>query len=950
MKRFGILALLLVLGSALLSAQPYAQNLFISEYLEGSSNNKAIELFNGTGAPVDLSQYSVKLGSNGGVWSTSNFHNPTGTLAHGEVYVIANSQAIPAILAVSDATSTVTYFNGDDCVALFQGDTIIDIIGVYMTDPGVAWPVAGIADATLNHTLIRKPTVTVGNTDWLDSAGTNTDDSEWIVEAIDYIADLGTHTFTPGGTNDVAMPVFNPNGGTFTSPVSVTITCSTPNSSIFCTTDGSTPTPSSTPYIAPITIGANITLKAMATAPGMDNSNVATAIYSFPVSVANLTALRAQPADGTTIYHVSGEAVLTFQQVFRHQKYLQDAAAGILIDDLAGVINTTYNVGDGITGITGKISEFGGMLQFVPTSNAAPASSTSNPIVPVTVNFDQLVNSFNTYESRVVKVMGVSFTESGGNFADGALYECYDQDTDYNIRTTFYGVDYIGTIIPGGIKDITGIPNSRVDGEYLTPRFLSDFADPAGAVAAPTFNPAGGSFINPVSVTISSVTPGVDIYYTTDGSTPTANSEYYEDPVILTATTTLKAIATINGQFSGVSSAQYLFPANVANLSALRQSPLNGLYRVTGQTVVSFTQSYRNQIFIQDSGAGILIDDLNDVISSAYQATDGISNLVGTLTEFGGMMQLIPVLDPGPPSSIGNQITPIVLTLVQFNAGFETYESRLVKIMDVLFFNPSGDFANGIAYPIEDASGDNTANFSTNFYDVNYIGLSVYADLVNITGIPNSRADGAYITARDCLDFQLSEVKAPYLEGVYLPEYPNTIYLFADFLPFHYYNLPEGLTGFRLYRNGVLHMEHGPAVEAEWADNLSPGTYVYHVTAMFGAVESDPSNTFTHIITSNPETPPLLPETTLLGNYPNPFNPSTTISFALREAAPVRIDIFNPKGQLLLTLLEAGLPAGNHTVNWDGKDKSGNVSGSGLYLYRMQSGSYTSTRKMLMLK
>ncbi|HQH50383.1 MAG TPA: lamin tail domain-containing protein, partial [Candidatus Cloacimonadota bacterium] len=156
-----------------------AQTLFFSEYLEGSSNNKAIEIFNGTGAAVDLSQYSVKLGSNGNEWSTTNSVNLSGTLANNDVYVIANSQAIAAIQDVADLTHTVTYFNGNDCLGLFQGDTMIDIIGVYMNNPGTAWDVAGVTGATLNHTLIRKPEVTQGNTDWTSSAGTNADNSEW---------------------------------------------------------------------------------------------------------------------------------------------------------------------------------------------------------------------------------------------------------------------------------------------------------------------------------------------------------------------------------------------------------------------------------------------------------------------------------------------------------------------------------------------------------------------------------------------------------------------------------------------------------------------------------------------------------------------------------------------------------------------------------------------------
>jgi len=230
---------LLMLGLiSLMFAQ--AADLFISEYVEGSSNNKAIEIFNGTGAAVDLSNYSMKLASNGSpTWSTTNSVTLSGTLANNDVFVIANAQANPTILGVADMTHTVTYFNGNDCLGLFHGDTLIDIIGVLGTDPGTAWPVAGTDGATLNHTLIRKPEVDSGNTDWIAGAGTNMDNSEWIVHPQDYVDDLGSHTFDPGGSEHAATPTFNPPAGVYAQPISVTISSTTPGATIRYTTDGS---------------------------------------------------------------------------------------------------------------------------------------------------------------------------------------------------------------------------------------------------------------------------------------------------------------------------------------------------------------------------------------------------------------------------------------------------------------------------------------------------------------------------------------------------------------------------------------------------------------------------------------------------------------------------------------------------------------------------------------
>jgi len=84
--------------------------LYFSEYLEGSSNNKALEIYNPTNAAINLSTYSVKAYNNGGLTISNSLQLPNKTIAAHDVYVIANSQAVAAILGVSDTTSTVTFF------------------------------------------------------------------------------------------------------------------------------------------------------------------------------------------------------------------------------------------------------------------------------------------------------------------------------------------------------------------------------------------------------------------------------------------------------------------------------------------------------------------------------------------------------------------------------------------------------------------------------------------------------------------------------------------------------------------------------------------------------------------------------------------------------------------------------------------------------------------------
>ncbi len=90
--------------------------------------------------------------------------------------------------------------------------------------------------------------------------------------------------------------------------------------------------------------------------------------------------------------------------------------------------------------------------------------------------------------------------------------------------------------------------------------------------------------------------------------------------------------------------------------------------------------------------------------------------------------------------------------------------------------------------------------------------------------------------------------------------------------------------------------------------------------------------------------------TELKGNYPNPFNPSTTISFSLQETDNVSITIFNLKGQKIKTFKKENLPAGNHQIEWNGLDENGHKTASGIFFYHLKTKNYSSIKKMVMLK
>lgn len=90
--------------------------------------------------------------------------------------------------------------------------------------------------------------------------------------------------------------------------------------------------------------------------------------------------------------------------------------------------------------------------------------------------------------------------------------------------------------------------------------------------------------------------------------------------------------------------------------------------------------------------------------------------------------------------------------------------------------------------------------------------------------------------------------------------------------------------------------------------------------------------------------------TNLGSNYPNPFNPETTIRYSVKERSPVNISIYNLKGQLVNTLVNEEKYAGNHSVRWNGTDSSGHYVSSGVYFYKMSAGNYTTFKKMILMK
>ncbi len=168
--------------------------LFISEYLEGTGSNKAIELYNPNSTPLNLLDYTLEMYANGATAPSSTFAL-SGTLAAHDVYVVANSGASAGILAIADATSSVCSFNGNDAIVLKKNGNSIDVIGEIGVNPGTSWSVG--SGSTLDNTLVRKLSVTGPSTLWTNSQ------LEYDAFSVGTISYLGLHT-----SNCATLPTF----------------------------------------------------------------------------------------------------------------------------------------------------------------------------------------------------------------------------------------------------------------------------------------------------------------------------------------------------------------------------------------------------------------------------------------------------------------------------------------------------------------------------------------------------------------------------------------------------------------------------------------------------------------------------------------------------------------------------------------------------------------------
>ena len=346
------------------------------------------------------------------------------------------------------------------------------------------------------------------------------------------------------GSASVIRPVISPNGGTFSSSQSVTITCATSGATIHYTLDGSTPTNSSTAYTGPIALTSTTTLKAIAYV-GSNASSVATATFTKSSSGGSV---------GTLLY-----------ESFSGYTSSNDGTAAIATDN-ANLDYSSWTSFDRLYLGKNGCGKMG-------SGNYAGSMTASN--LPLTGD-GTLTFKVQKYGTDT-GTLGVTVT---GATATGDLTVTPESDwTDYTVNLT------AGT----GNVSITFATSAKR--AYIDEIRLVAAGSEVTAPDAPVFSPNGGSFSTSQDVTITCATAGTTIYYTTDGSIPTQNSNLYSGVIALQATTTINAVAIDgDGNISEVATATFTKTGSGTTETQLLYESFSG-YTGASDSGTAFTTS-----------------------------------------------------------------------------------------------------------------------------------------------------------------------------------------------------------------------------------------------------------------------------------------------------------------------------------------------------------------------
>jgi len=786
-------------------------SLFFSEYAEGSSNNKYLEIYNGTGSDVDLSDYAIVRYNNGST-TNENLYSLTGTLINGAVYVIANAEAdATGILPFNDDDGTnagATWYNGDDYLGLIHDSNsdgtfdnvseVIDVIGVIGEDPGSGWDVAGISNATGEHTLVRKSTVEIGNTNWSSSSGTTSANSEWIVldqNTWDYI---GSHPHTELETNNPVISITSPTDGAtlYSSDVTASFTV---NNFTVATDDGDG-------HIHYSLDGGSTVMQY--TVDDIELTGLSVSTHSFIIwlvdnnhtnldpYVADTVAFTVEEEsdDITLIYDIQsgsftdGTPVTIRGVVTAGTGETPDGSGlSIYIQDGQGQYSginvyapdNTVSRGDSIE-VVGTTKEYYGKTEIENvTSITVLATGVSLPD-PEILTLDQ--SDWEPWEGVLIQIQSVTVSNDDAGYGE---WEVSDGTNTFRIDNSYSDHYTYSPTVNDLIGYITGPLNYSYDNYKLIPRDDDDIVLGGGppSVTDISINPSSPTESDEVTVSASitddgTVASATLTYNAGSGDTDVAMNNTSGDnysaiiPAQTAGTTIAFTITAVDNENNSTTSNEgsYLVISSGGSITSIYDiqyvsdpetddaSPLNGqTVSISGIVTAEFWgSSYNRTFFVQDSlgpWSGIMVYryegwDSYDFITSGgivHSVAEGDSvTLTGEVYEAYDKTEIKNVSEViiyGPSSTMFAPMTVTTAQVMTGGADAEAYEGCLVSIVDVTVDNP--DLGNG-EWSITD--GTNSARIDDN-WDYFYY-PEAEQELAEVTGVLDFTFDDFKIQPR----------------------------------------------------------------------------------------------------------------------------------------------------------------------------------------------------------
>jgi hypothetical protein len=435
------------------------------------------------------------------------------------------------------------------------------------------------------------------------------------------------------GISPAPAPTFSPAAGPYISAQSVTISDTAPAAAIYYTTNGTTPTTSSTLYTGAITVSASETLEAIATAPGYLQSPVGSATYTIGTSLFGCPS-----GSGSCVDYFTGTSG-TLLPAYNSRWVL---AGGV------NSISTTGVNSAQISASNSAVYYYNGSVSDTAQISLAPSSTTigyaklacvrvSSGIPGYCAGFSA-VSSGNYTACYVMKNFRYLGTASCGTIAATATHTLTLVASGTSTITLSIYVDGVskGTVTDSSSPYTISGSGFGLQGDG-TPAdsTVNEWQDYSGGLpaATPTFSPVAGSYSSAQTVTISDTTPGAAIYYTTNGTAPTTSSTLYSSPITVSATETVEAFATATGYLqSAVGSAAYLISATFngcpagsgscfdtfAGASATPLPTYNSKWVLAGGTNSAYTTGANSA---QISGSNSAVYYYNGSVSETAQIT-----------------------------------------------------------------------------------------------------------------------------------------------------------------------------------------------------------------------------------------------------------------------------------------------------------------------------------------